>query len=162
MKKKALFLDRDGVINEEINYLFQVEDVVFIDEIFEVCKFYRDNGYLIFVITNQAGIARGHYTENDFEKITQYIHQQFEERGLHIEKTYHCPHHPEITGECECRKPSPGMIIQARKEFNLNLERSVLIGDKISDIEAGLNAGILHSYHIEEILSTLNDLPIPE
>lgn len=159
---KALFLDRDGVVNEETNYLYKIEEVVFIDEIFEVCEFYKNQGFLIFIITNQAGIARGFFSETDFETITAFIHQQFREKGITIEKTYHCPHHPDITGPCKCRKPEPGMILQAQNEFDLDLEHSVLIGDKLSDIEAGLNAGINHSYHIEEILSILNHLPNPE
>lgn len=160
--KKALFLDRDGVVNEEINYLYKIEDVVFIDEIFKVCKFYQSQGFLIFIITNQAGIARGYFTENDFKTISNYIHQKFEDNGFHVEKTYHCPHHPDISGPCSCRKPEPGMLFMAKEEFDLDLAHSVLIGDKLSDIEAGLNAGITHSYHIEEILATLNHLPNPE
>ena len=162
MKHKALFLDRDGVVNEEINYLYKIEDVVFINEIFNVCKFYQDNGFLIFIITNQAGIAKGYFSENDFKKITDYIQQQFKEREITISKTYYCPHHPNVTGLCSCRKPEPGMILQAQQEFDIDLEHSVLIGDKLSDIEAGLNAGIENSYHIEEILETLNHLPLPE
>lgn len=161
MKRKALFLDRDGVINEEINYLYKIEEITFIKEIFQICQFYQDHGFLIFVITNQAGIARKYFTEKDFEEITKYIHHYFENKGLRIEKTYHCPHHPDITGPCVCRKPQPGMLLQAQKEFDLDLENSILIGDKLSDIEAGFNAGLTHYYHIEEILETLNHLPLP-
>lgn len=158
--RKALFLDRDGVINEEVNYLYKIEDFVFIDEIFAICKTYQQNGFIIVIITNQAGIARGKYTIADFEKLNNWMKTQFSEKGITIEKVYFCPHHPEFTGECNCRKPKPGMIFQAQKEFNIDLSKSILIGDKISDIEAGLNAGIESSYHIEEILSAFPNLPL--
>lgn len=158
---KALFLDRDGVINEEINYLHKIEDLIFIEEIFSICEFYRDKGFLIFIITNQAGIAKGHFTEADFQLLTEWMLNEFQKRNIEITKVYHCPHHPDFTGECNCRKPNPGMILQAKKEFDLDLEKSVLIGDKLSDIEAGINSGIQFTYHIEEILESLNNLPLP-
>jgi len=139
---KALFLDRDGIINIEKNYVYRVEDFEFTQGIFEVCRYYKKQGYLIFVITNQAGIARGYYTEADFATLTVWMVNQFKERGIEITKVYHCPHHPDFTGECACRKPNPGMILQAQKEFNLNLPQSILIGDKQSDIDAGKNAGV--------------------
>jgi len=142
MKSKALFLDRDGVINMEINYLYRIEDFIFINGIFELCEKYHQNGYKIFVITNQAGIAKGFYDENDFYTLTNWMINKFSSKGITISKVYYCPHHPEISGSCTCRKPNPGMIKQAEKEFDLDIENSILIGDKISDIEAGKNAGI--------------------
>ena len=142
MKAKALFLDRDGVINHEINYLHKIEDFRFVEGIFDLCRNFQRNNFLLFVITNQAGIARGYYTEQDFTVLTEWMITKFREQGILITKVYYCPHHPEITGECSCRKPHPGMIMQAEQEFNLNLAWSVLIGDKISDIEAGKNAGV--------------------
>lgn len=161
MKRKGLFLDRDGVINEELNYLHKIEDVVFIDEIFDVAKFYAKNDFDIFIITNQAGIARGYFTEEDFDHLSTWIINEFSIRGIIIKKIYHCPHHPDYTGACQCRKPNPGMILQAKEEFDIDLSHSVLVGDKTSDIEAGLNAGITHSYHIEEILNNIDNLPLP-
>lgn len=142
MKQKALFLDRDGVINKEINYLNRIEDFIFIDGIFEICHFFQNKGYKIFIITNQAGISRGYYTEDDYQKLTKWMLEEFQNNGISITKVYHCPHHPEITGICACRKPNPQMILNAQFEFDLNLSESVLIGDKLSDIEAGKNAGV--------------------
>jgi len=142
VKSKALFLDRDGVINKEINYLYRIEDFIFNDEIFELCRNYQKNGYKIFVITNQAGISRGYYKENDFLKLTDWMLTEFYLKGIEITKVYFCPHHPDISGHCICRKPKPGMIKQAQSEYNLDLSRSILVGDKMSDIEAGRNAGV--------------------
>ena len=130
MKTKALFLDRDGVINHEINYLYKVEDFRFVEGIFDLCRNFQRNNFLLFVITNQAGIARGYYTEQDFAALTEWMIAKFKEQGILITKVYYCPHHPEITGECSCRKPRPGMILQAKQEFNLDQGTSVLIGDK--------------------------------
>jgi D-glycero-D-manno-heptose 1,7-bisphosphate phosphatase len=142
MKSKALFLDRDGVINKEINYLFRIDDFIFVEGIFDLCINFQNNGYKIFVITNQSGIARGHYNENDFKKLSDLMIREFILRNIFITKVYHCPHYPPISGICKCRKPNPGMIEKAQKEFDLDLSNSILIGDKISDIEAGKNAGV--------------------
>ena len=139
---KAVFLDRDGVVNVEKNYVYKIEDFEFMPGIFDVCKKYQQEGYLLFIITNQAGIARGYYTEEQFRILTDFMIKQFEKQGILIKKVYFCPHHPDFTGECECRKPNPGMILQAAKEFDIDLSESILIGDKESDIEAGERAGI--------------------
>ena len=146
---KALFLDRDGVINKEKNYLYKIEDFEFIDGVFETCKYFQDNGYLIIVITNQAGIARGKYTEDDYQILTDWMIKEFEKKDIKISKVYHCPHHPDFSGDCECRKPNPGMILQAKKDFNIDLSQSILVGDKNSDIEAGIKAGVKMNYLVE-------------
>ncbi len=146
--KRALFLDRDGVINKEKNYLYKIEDFEFIDGVFETCKYFQDKGYLIIVITNQAGIARGKYSEEDFTKLTNWMLKEFKKKNIVISKVYHCPHHPDFNVECSCRKPKPGMILQAQKEFKIDLKNSILVGDKNSDIEAGVNAGIEENYLI--------------
>jgi D-glycero-D-manno-heptose 1,7-bisphosphate phosphatase len=99
---KALFLDRDGVVNIDKNYVHKMEEVEFIEGIFEFCRYFQDSGYLIFIITNQAGIARGFYSIDDFRQLSNWIAEQFQERGVRISKTYFCPHHPEITGPCDC------------------------------------------------------------
>lgn len=140
--KKALFLDRDGVINVDKAYVFRIDDFEFIPGIFELCRKYRSEGYLIIVITNQAGIARGLYTEKDFEELTLWMTDQFRDRGIEIAKVYHCPHHPYFTGPCDCRKPEPGMLLHAVRDFDLDISQCVLIGDKESDLEAGRRAGI--------------------
>lgn len=147
---KALFLDRDGVINKEVNYLYKIEDFIFIDGIFELCKYYQDLGYMIFVITNQSGIARGYYNEADFNELTGWMIDEFLKEGINITKVYHCPHHPDISGYCECRKPKDGMIKKAENEFDIDLKNSVLVGDKESDITAAINAGIQESYIFDE------------
>ncbi len=152
MKRKALFLDRDGTINIEKNYIYKIEDFEFIDGIFELIKEYQEKGFLIFIITNQAGIARKLYSVADYEKLTNWMLTQFRRKGVEITKTYYCPHHPDITGDCNCRKPKPGMILQAIDEFHINPAQSVLIGDKKSDILAGENAGIGENLYIQDIL----------
>ncbi len=149
--KKALFLDRDGVINVELNYLYKKEDFKFIDGIFELCRYYQDLGYLIVVVTNQSGIARNYYDEADFEKLTIWMVNEFAKEGIEIAKVYHCPHHPDISGECNCRKPQPGMILQAQKEFDIDLKSSILVGDKERDIEAAIEAGICENYLFDEL-----------
>jgi D-glycero-D-manno-heptose 1,7-bisphosphate phosphatase len=140
---RALFLDRDGVINVEKDYLFKIEDFEFIDDTIDLCLHYQQLGYLLFVITNQAGIARGYYTVNDFNKLTDWMLNELKQKGVNITKVYFCPHHPQFSGPCDCRKPAPGMLLQAAREFNIDLPNSVLIGDKESDMEAGRKAGIL-------------------
>jgi D-glycero-D-manno-heptose 1,7-bisphosphate phosphatase len=147
---KALFIDRDGVINVDKVHVSRKEDFEFTEGIFDLCRKYASEGYLIIVITNQAGIAKGLYSDKDFDKLSDWMTRQFDEKGILISKVYHCPHHPDFTGPCGCRKPEPGMILQAIKDFDLDISKSVLIGDMESDLEAGRRAGIpesnLHNY----------------
>jgi D-glycero-D-manno-heptose 1,7-bisphosphate phosphatase len=149
-KLKALFLDRDGVINIEKNYLHKVKDFEFIPGIFELCRYYHDKGYLIVVVTNQSGIARGYYTENDFALLTFWMISQFEIQNIPISQVYHCPHHPDILKEdekeCECRKPKPGMLLQAQEQLEIDMEHSLLVGDSERDIVAAHRAGVKESY----------------
>jgi len=147
--KKALFLDRDGVVNKEKNYLYKIEDFEFLDGVFETCHYFQEKGYLIIIITNQAGIARGKYTEEDFAILTEWMVGEFKKQGIDIAKVYHCPHHPDFTGKCKCRKPKPGMLLKAQKEFEIDMKNSILIGDKVSDVDAGKNAGIGSNYLVE-------------
>ena len=151
---KAVFLDRDGVINEEVNYLHKSEDFKFLPNVFSTLQEYLAKGYLIIIITNQAGIGRGYYTEHDFDILTQWMLQQFAEHNISISGVYYCPHHPsaglgKYKQNCACRKPQPGMIKQAVKEHNIDVSQSILFGDKISDIEAGKNAGIKTNILVE-------------
>lgn len=157
MNKPALFLDRDGVINLEKNYVYKIDDFEFVYGIFKLCRIYQDRGFKIVVVTNQAGIARGLYSENDFLKLCEWMTSRFEDHGVVIEKVYYCSHHPEFTGECNCRKPSPGMILQASEDIGINLSKSVLIGDKVTDLEAGLAAGLPSLYWL-----TKNPFELPE
>lgn len=144
--QKALFLDRDGVINVEKDYLYKIEDFEFIEGIIDLCKYYLLNNYKIVVVTNQSGIARKYYSEEDFSLLSSWMLKEFTKNGVDILKVYHCPHHPSISGECTCRKPDPGMLFSAQEEFDINLSQSILIGDKERDIEAGLNAGLFETY----------------
>ena len=148
--QKALFLDRDGVINIEKNYLHKINDFEFIEGIFDLCNCFQNLGYQIFVVTNQSGIARGYYTEQDFEKLSVWMKTKFQEKDINITDIFHCPHHPDISGKCECRKPNPGMLLKAAKIYNIDLKNSIIIGDKERDIEAGLNAGLQESYLYDE------------
>jgi D-glycero-D-manno-heptose 1,7-bisphosphate phosphatase len=146
--KRALFLDRDGVINKEVNYLYKIEDFEFIDGVFETCQFFQDKDYAIVIITNQAGIARGIYSEDDYLTLTSWLLEQFREEGVLISRVYHCPHHPEFGSECHCRKPEPQMLYDAERDLGIDLKNSILVGDKNSDILAGINAGIKNNYLI--------------
>lgn len=148
--KKALFLDRDGVINIEKDYLYKIEDFEFIDGIIDLCLHYQQLGYLIIVVTNQSGISRSYYSENDFEVLTTWMIEEFSKYRVQISKVYHCPHHPTISGKCNCRKPNPGMLLDAQKEFSIDMGHSIIVGDKERDIEAGLNAGLLETYLFDE------------
>ena len=148
--QKALFLDRDGVINVEKDYLYKIEDFEFINGIFELCQHYLHLDYIVIVVTNQSGIAREYYTDEDFENLTAWMLGMFCEHGIEITHVYHCPHHPDISGECSCRKPKAGMLLQAAKDFDINLENSIIIGDKERDIDAGLNAGLKETYLFDE------------
>ncbi len=148
--RKALFLDRDGVINVEKDYLYKKEDVEFVDGIFELCQHYQHLGYIIIVVTNQSGIARLYYTENDLSRLSAWMINEFLDKHIVIQNIYHCPHHPDISGNCTCRKPQAGMLLDAQRDFNIDLEHSIIIGDKERDIEAGLNAGLSETYLFDE------------
>jgi len=152
--KKALFLDRDGVVNVDRGHVYLREQFEFTDGIFDLCRKYAGEGYLILIVTNQAGIAKGIYTEKDFNDLTKWMVRQFKKKGIIISKVYHCPHHPDVDGICECRKPAPGMILQAIRDFDLSISECILIGDKETDLEAGRRAGIPGS-HIHLILDKI-------
>lgn len=135
------------MINIDLAYVFTQERCEFVEGIFDLCRHAKELGYLIFVVTNQAGIGRGYYTERDFFKFTDWMCGVFEAHGAAIDKVYFCPSHPEhgvgrYKAESVFRKPGPGMILQAAREFSIDLRHSVLVGDKESDIEAGVAAGI--------------------
>lgn len=140
--RKALFLDRDGVVNIEKNYLHKIEDFELVDGIVDVCRTYQERGYVIIIVTNQSGISRGYYSEEDFALLSQWMREHFLELGVTITHIYHCPHHESIDGACECRKPEPGMFLEAKKMYDLDMEHSVMIGDNERDIEASIKAGV--------------------
>ncbi len=151
--KRALFLDRDGVINFDHGYVYKKEDVIFVDGIFTLAAAAKRAGYLLIVVTNQSGIGRGYYSETDFHHLTDWMREQFAAHGASLDAVYFCPFHPEhgIGGykrESEFRKPAPGMILQAAAEHDLNLGQSILVGDSPADIEAGQAAGVGRLYRL--------------
>jgi D-glycero-D-manno-heptose 1,7-bisphosphate phosphatase len=146
-RTRALFLDRDGVINTEKNYLYRIEDVEFVDGIFALCKAAAERSYRIIVITNQSGIARGYYKENDLQKLTEWMIREFAGRNIEISALYACPHlaDADLTAyrrDCPARKPNPGMLLRAQKDFKLDMGKSIFIGDKNCDMEAGMRARV--------------------
>jgi len=143
---KAIFLDRDGVINEDTGYIHRVEDLEFIDFAIQGLQKMRHLGYKFIIVTNKAGIAKGKYSEKDYLIFRDEMHKRLNENGIIIDAEYFCPHHPEGTIEeykidCNCRKPKTGMLEQAAKDFDLDLKKCWMIGDMPSDILAGKNAG---------------------
>ena len=140
MPIKTIFLDRDGVINKDINYLHKINDFEFIDGIFDVCLYFQSLGYKIIIITNQSGISRGYYSHSDYQKVTQWMLDQFKYKNINILDVFHCPHGPDST--CDCRKPKPGMFLKAKDKHNTDMEKSWLIGDNEIDVIAANEAGI--------------------
>lgn len=146
MKRNALFLDRDGIINIDKKYVHKIEDFEFCDGIFDLCDFFQEKNFLIFVVTNQSGIARSYYTQKDFEILSDFMLDEFKKRNIKITKIYHCPH---LSG-CECRKPKPGMLLKAKEEFDIDMNNSYFFGDNLSDMQAGLNAGVKNLFLINQ------------
>ncbi|WP_447585104.1 D-glycero-alpha-D-manno-heptose-1,7-bisphosphate 7-phosphatase [Pseudoxanthomonas mexicana] len=154
--RKALFLDRDGVINVNHGYVHTPEQTDWVAGIFELVEHAHAAGFVPVVVTNQAGIARGYYDEAQFERYTCWMHECFAQRGTPLLATYHCPHHPEAgLGEwkvaCGCRKPEPGMLLQASRDWKLDLSLSVLVGDQRSDIEAAGRAGVRTAFLLGDV-----------
>ena len=163
-KRRACFLDRDGVVNVEVSYLHEPEKTVLETGIVEALQAIHKAGFLAVVVTNQAGVARGKYPESDIAKVHEKLQALLSEHGEKIDAFYYCPHHPEHTGECSCRKPNPGMILQAAEELDIDLAQSVMIGDRMSDVKAGINAGCKASYLVRTGygLETLAKEPSPD
>lgn len=147
MKRKALFLDRDGVINVDYGYVHRKQDCVFVTGIFDLVRLANASGYQVVVVTNQAGIGRGYFSEAQFIAFMDWIRDAFEARGARLDRVYFCPHHP-VAGvgaykqACTCRKPEPGMLYEAQRELDLKMSESIMIGDKSSDLEAAARAGV--------------------
>jgi D-glycero-D-manno-heptose 1,7-bisphosphate phosphatase len=167
--QKAFFLDRDGVINVDHGYVAKIEDFTFMDGVFPVLRALSAKGYALIVVTNQSGIGRGYYTEEDFKKLTEWMLHRFDEEEIQIAGVYSCPHSP--GADCACRKPAPGMALQAIRELGIDPALSWMIGDKPSDMAAAEAAGICnrvllggavsgHSTHTVSKLSELLDLPL--
>ena len=144
---RALFLDRDGVINHDSGYTSVADNFKFIDGIFDLCRAAKQLGYLLIVVTNQAGIGRGYYSEQDFLTLTQWMRERFEQEDAPITDVFYCPYHPEHgVGHYKIdsfdRKPNPGMLLRASEIHGINLDHSIMIGDKDSDMQAAIKAGV--------------------
>lgn len=147
MKKRALFLDRDGVVNVDHGYVYRRDDFHFIDGIFECVREANLAGFVVIIVTNQAGIGRGYYTEEDFHGLMNWVGAEFSLRGGRIDAVYFCPDHPEFgigkyQRDSDFRKPRPGMLLQAAADWDIDLRRSILVGDKWSDVDAAVAAGV--------------------
>jgi len=140
MAIKTIFLDRDGVINEEVNYLHKIENFKFINGVFEACHYFQKLNYQIVIVSNQSGIARRYFSKSDYIKLTKWMLDQFDQQNISILDTFYCPHGPD--SKCHCRKPLPGMFLDAERKYNLSMRDSWMIGDKETDIEAANLAGI--------------------
>ncbi len=140
MSKKAVFLDRDGVINEDKGYVHRVEELVLLPGVIEGLKRLQTMGFMLFIVTNQSGIGRGYFTFEDFKRFQEELLGILEEKGIRIEKTYVCPHSPEES--CGCRKPNTKHVEDAAAEYGIDLSASYVIGDHASDIELGKRAGL--------------------
>lgn len=156
-------MDRDGTINIDKNHLYRIEDWEWIEGAIAAIRAFNQAGHLVIVVTNQAGIARGLYDSEDVEKLHAYVQSELAQHGARIDRFYFCPHHPDYGDKviCDCRKPKPGMIKRAGREMNIDLSKSWLIGDKDSDIFAGLAANV-RSIRLEPvgIINTQSPYPI--
>ena len=152
---RLLFLDRDGIINEDKGYVGNKAAFNFIPGIFEVVEAFVEHGFLPVVVTNQSGIGRGYYTESDFHNLTQWMREAFAEKGMPFMPVYFCPHHPTeayppYKKHCDCRKPGPGMLLSAASDLGADLSNSVLLGDSWRDIQAGVAAGLGSQCYVSE------------
>jgi len=154
-KNKAIFLDRDGVINKDVHYLYKIEDFEFTENCIKDLRIFQEKGYLLFIVTNQSGIGRGYYTQDCYDKLTEWMLFTLKKNNINITKVMHCPHHftdgllGEYNIDCNCKKPKNGMLIPLIKNYNINTGQSIMIGDKISDIQAGYAAGISNLVLVE-------------
>jgi D-glycero-D-manno-heptose 1,7-bisphosphate phosphatase len=141
---RAVFLDRDGTLNVETGYVHRAEEWEWVPGAIEALRLLNAAGYLAIVVTNQAGIARGLYAEADVAALHAHVAADAQKHGARIDAFYHCPHHPQFGAvrECGCRKPAPGLLLRAQRDFAIDLARSFMIGDKPGDIAAGRAAGV--------------------
>ena len=151
--QKALFLDRDGTINVDYGYVYQIEKFQIIDGIFELCQKAQEKGYLIIVITNQSGIERNYYTLEDFKNLTNHMIKIFKEQNIQIHDVFYCP-----SLNSPDRKPNPGMFLKAKEKYNIDMNASISVGDKTTDIQAAEKAGVGKNFLlIEKTYHTIID-----
>ncbi len=156
---KAVFFDRDGVLNHDYGYVYKIQDFFWMQNAKEAIAFCREKGYMVFVVTNQSGVARGLYKEEDIQKLHNFMQEELKQIGTYIDDFAYCPHHPEGMVEeyktiCSCRKPNAGMILDLAKKYDIDLTQSFMLGDHVRDVEAAENAG-MQGYLFKEI-DTLN------
>ena len=177
MANKAVFLDRDGTINVDYGYVHQIDDFHFIDGVIDALLQLKKKGYLLVLVTNQSGIARGYFSEEQFLQLTEWFDWSLADRGVDFDGIYYCPHHPEGQGEyredCDCRKPKAGMFTQAIADLNIDPAQSIMVGDKLEDLLAAENAGVKTKILVrtgkevtpqaeakaDKVLNSLADLP---
>lgn len=142
-KQKAVFLDRDGVLNKEMgDYVCRLEDFHILEHNFEPLLALQKRGYLLIVATNQGGLAKGWYTEDELHKMHTHLRNTYKEHGIELTDVFYCPHHPDFTGACECRKPLPGLLLQGIAKYDIDPSKSYFIGDRDRDVIAGNAAGL--------------------
>src|ERR1700753_1486221 len=142
VKNKAVFLDRDGVLNHEMgDYIRRIEDFKILDN-FDALKTLQDKGYMLLVATNQGGLAKGWNTEDELAKMHNELKKQNHKHSVEIYDKFYCPHQPDFTGDCDCRKPKPGLLLQGIEKYNIDPAKSYFIGDRERDVEAGTAAGV--------------------
>ncbi|WP_395343864.1 D-glycero-beta-D-manno-heptose 1,7-bisphosphate 7-phosphatase [Ningiella sp. W23] len=149
--QKALFLDRDGVINVNHGYVYEADNFDWVEGIFALIKRAKAADYLVIVVTNQSGIGRGMYSEADFKDLTAWMCAEIEQRGGKIDDVFYCPHHPsagqgEYLRDCDCRKPKSGMLTNAAKKWDISLAQSIMVGDKLIDMKCAANASLRHAF----------------
>lgn len=142
--RRVLFLDRDGIINLDNHFIYRTEDIVFVEGIFQLCKYFRNRGFEIVIITNQSGVGRGLFSEQELCLVMTYILDKFKTEGIEILDYFYCSHIP--ADLCKCRKPHPGLFTQAMRKFNILAENCISIGDRGTDVLAAMGAGIQQNY----------------
>ena len=164
MIKPAVFFDRDGVLNKEIGYLYKIADFCWMDGAVEAIRYLNEHGFYVFVITNQSGIARGYYTEEDVLKLHHWMNEELAKYNARIDDFFYCPHYkdgiiPKYSISCDCRKPNTGMIEQAMRKYVIDKKNSYVIGDKDSDVKCAENAGIkgviFQNENLEKIIKNI-------
>ncbi|MGD8361870.1 MAG: HAD family hydrolase [Gemmatimonadota bacterium] len=141
VSRRAVFLDRDGTLIQERDYLADPEGVSLLPGVPEALRLLAEGGFALVVVTNQSGIARGLYTLDDYHAVAHQLDEELRRTGVDLDATYFCPHHPEFTGPCECRKPNTGMYVQAARELGLDLSDSYFVGDRQKDVVPAATLG---------------------
>lgn len=162
-KSPALFLDRDGVVNKNHGYVHTIEDFEFMPHIFELVKAANKASFKVIIVTNQSGIARGFYTEQEFEQLTTWMLTQFNHNGCDVADVLYCPHHPEhgkgvYAIHCDCRKPQVGMALRTAQQHNVDLAGSIMVGDSLTDLEFAVNAHMKQAFYVKSNHNSILDV----